>query len=166
MATPSRFGGKDEPGVRSHFLGFGFGGEGFVPLPKNKKEMANSAVFDLGSGNGIQQASQGGTAKLSLTIGSPTAATQVKFTGPTSPGGSSGSGPALLSKFVNGITAQTNTLTLYDAGTAGACVPANAIYTIATPAANAIINLDLPVINGLFYSASGAFAGPCQLYFS
>lgn len=128
-------------------------------------------AFDLGAGVGVESFSQGGTAKLLLTTGSATGTpgttgVQVKFTGPTAPGGVAGTGEAVLAKFVNGITAQTNTITFYDSATAAGCTPANAIFTIIAAPANAITLLDLPVINGLWYAASGAFTGPAQIYFS
>lgn len=124
------------------------------------------AAYDLGAGVGVNQMSQGGTAVLKLTTGSPTgtpgtAGIQVKFTGPNN----LGSGEALLAKVVNGITAQTNTVTFYDATSAANCTPANAVYTIPTSAANAIFTIDIPIINGLWYAASAAFAGPLSVYF-
>jgi hypothetical protein len=125
-----------------------------------------TAAFDLGAGVGVEAFSQGGTAILKLTVGSSqgtpgTAGVAVKLTGPNN----SNTGPAVLAKVVNGITAQTNTITFYDATSSATCTPANAVYTIATAAANAIFPIDIPIINGLWYAASGVFTGPINVYF-
>jgi hypothetical protein len=130
--------------------------------------------MDLGAGNGVQQGSQGGVAKLNITTGSPTGTPgvtgiQIKITGPTSPGGATGTGPGVFCKVINGITAQTNTITFYDSATAAGCTPAAAILTLPTAAANTAPSagvVDVPFFLGLWYAASGAFTGPMQFYFS
>ena len=66
---------------------------------------------------------------------------------------------ALVGRVVNAGAAQTATLSIYDASTAGQATAANLIYGPATLGANAVVDLELPLTNGLYISTSAAITG-------
>lgn len=126
-------------------------------------QSGNIGFDTTGTGNQVQQVTLGGTSKIVLAAGSPTTATQIKTTVAT-PGTTPT--PAFLARIINGATAQTNTVTFYDSATSAGCTAANAIYTAVTLAASSIVDIEVPCVNGLWYSATGAFTGPLIVTYS